>query len=77
MTAITMLVVILMVKTVALCHLQTSFVVNVSAIHLIYLIPHMFQVKITGHVFFQMELVDFGPSNSSSKSQCQFKNISL
>ena len=68
MIAITMLVVILMVKTVALCHLQTSFVVNVSAIHLIYLIPHMFQVKITGHVFFQMELVDFGPLSSSSKS---------
>ena len=68
MIAITMLVVILMVKTVALFHLQTSIVVNVSAIHLIYLIPHMFQVKIAAHGFFQMELVDFGPSNSSSKS---------
>ena len=48
MIAITMLVVILMVKTVALCHLQTSFVVNVGAM---LTIPQMFQVKITGQDF--------------------------
>ena len=47
MIAITMLVVILMVVTVATQ--QTSFVVNVGAM---LTIPHMFQVKITGHVFF-------------------------
>ena len=49
MIAITMLVVILMVKTVALCHMQISFVVNVGAM---LTIPHMFQVKITGPNFF-------------------------
>ena len=41
----TMLIVILMVVTVALTQLITSFVVNVGAM---LTIPHMFQVKITG-----------------------------
>ena len=45
----TMLIVILMVVTVALTQLITSFVVNVGAM---LTIPHMFQVKITGQNFF-------------------------
>ena len=52
MIAITMLIVILMVVTVALSHLYTSIVVNVGAMLTRLTIPHMFQVKIRGQNFF-------------------------